>query len=38
LKNTNTFSIDAKSLVQIANSLIEEEAPNVDAELSAFQK
>jgi Uncharacterised methyltransferase family (DUF6094) len=27
LKNTNPFSIDAKSLVQIANSLIEEEAP-----------
>jgi hypothetical protein len=38
LKNTNPFSIDAKSLVQIANSLIEEEASNLGAELLAFQK
>jgi len=38
LKNINPFSIDAKSRVQIANSLIEEEAPNLGAELLAFQQ
>jgi hypothetical protein len=38
LKIPNPFSINAKSLVQIANSLIEEEAPNLGAELLAFQQ